>query len=309
MIEYHLNLAGCSCSVVEWNPGGSILVFALHGWLDNLATFESLVEFMPELRIVAIDFPGHGHSAHISSGSTYHFVDGIYLIDDLLHHFEQRQINLLGHSMGGAVSTLYAASLPDRVKSMVLIESIGPLTAKPEDGVVLLNRSVSQRAALAGKRKPIYTTFDQALTARADVSEIDKHLIKPLVERALVKVEDGYTWRADSRLRITSPFRMSETHLLKILENIEAPVLLIEGEKGFINGNQQLEERKTVFSTSASVETCWRAPPAFGKSAGLRRANSSIFSGCWLSLNYVLEKRKFAQVTYTPFSHPIHSLG
>ncbi|TQV82975.1 alpha/beta fold hydrolase [Aliikangiella coralliicola] len=244
MIEYKLNLAGCQCSVVEWNPDGSILVFALHGWLDNLATFESLVEFMPDLRIVAIDFPGHGHSDHIPPGVTYHFVDGIYLIDDLLRHFEQKQINLLGHSMGGAISTLYAASLPDRVKAMVLIESIGPLTAKPEDGVSLLNRSVNQRAALAGKRKPVYTSFDQALTARADVSEVEKNLIKPLVERALVKVEDGYTWRADSRLRITSPVRMSEAHLVEVLSNIEAPVLLIEGEKGFITDSELLQTRK-----------------------------------------------------------------
>jgi len=247
MIEYELKLAGSRCAVVEWNPGGSILVFALHGWLDNLASFESLVEFMPDIRLIAVDFPGHGHSEHIPAGRAYHFIEGIYLIDDLVNHFGASPVNLLGHSMGAAVSTLYAASQPEKLAGLVLIESLGPLTASPLESVSLMQKALAQRVALAEKRKPVYPSFEQALTARAEVSQIEASLIKPLVERALTHVEGGYTWRADSRLRVASPLRMAESNLEPVLSAIEAEVLLIEGDKSFIAADGQLQSRKQLF--------------------------------------------------------------
>lgn len=244
MIEYRLNLAGCDCAVAEWNPGGSILVFALHGWLDNLASFESLVEYMPEIRLIAFDFPGHGHSQHIPTGNAYHFIDGLYLIDDIASHFNLKQVNLLGHSMGGAVSTLYAASQNDKVAALVLIESLGPLTVEPEQAVELMSKAVKQRLVLVNKKKPVYEKFEQALAARAEASKIQPELIKPLVERGLTNVEGGYTWRADPRLRVASPIRLSESQLKQVLLNLKAPVLLIEGNDGLLKEYQSLQRRK-----------------------------------------------------------------
>lgn len=243
MLEYSLNLAGCDCAVVEWNPQGSILVFALHGWLDNLATFESLASYMPNVRVIAVDFPGHGHSAHISPNSTYHFIDGLYLIDDLLQHFQQKSINLLGHSMGGAISTLFAAAQPNRVTRLILIESLGPLTAEPTDGLELLQKAINQRASLKNKSKPVYSSFALALLARATAGQIEPTLIEPIVERGLTHQTKGYTWRADSRLRTTSPIRMSEAHLRAILANIGCNVLLLEGEKGYL-ADERYQQRK-----------------------------------------------------------------
>lgn len=244
MIEYRLNLAGCECAVAEWNPQGSILVFALHGWLDNLATFEWLVPFMPKVRLVAIDFPGHGHSAHLGEALSYHFIDGIHLLDDLTTHFSPDKVFLLGHSMGGAVSMLFAAARPDKVAGLVSIESLGPLTALAEESVSRLQQALQQRAQLARKNKPVYVKFEQALAARAAASEIDPDLIRPLVERALQKVAGGYSWRADPRLRLPSPMRYTEEQLLHLLANIQSPLLYLEASKGYLVGNPSMQERK-----------------------------------------------------------------
>ena len=249
MIEYRLNLSGCDCAVAEWNPDAEILVFGLHGWLDNLATFEELAGMLQGIRLVAVDFPGHGHSAHIPNGAAYHFYDGMYLISDLAKHFKQDKINLLGHSMGGAISTVYSASLPDRVNALALIESIGPLTAEPQDIGELFSKAVTQREALVDKTKPIYSSFEQALKTRAAASNIAPDLIKSLVERALTRMDGGYTWRADSRLRTSSPLRLSEPHLQHLMGHINSPVLLIEGDKGFLKQAEHFNQRKQIVST------------------------------------------------------------
>ncbi len=253
MITSRISLAGCDCALVEWNPEGRVTVFALHGWLDNLASFESLSRNMPEVRLIAVDFPGHGHSAHLPENLTYHFIDGLYLLDDLARHYRLESINILGHSMGGAISTLYAAGAAERVNKLVLIDSLGPLTIEPERSVELIRKSISQRRILNQKRKPIYSDFETALQARAEVSLIKKSLIQPVVERGLSRVEQGYTWRADSRLRTIAPVRMSEEQLNATLLQITADVLLVEGSEGFLINNKVFQQRKQNFNKLESV--------------------------------------------------------
>jgi len=248
MIEYKLELSGCECSVVEWNPSGKNLVFGLHGWLDNLASFETLAASMPDVRLIAFDFPGHGHSDHLGDGRTYYFLDGLFLIDDLIEHFRLESANLLGHSMGGAIATIYAAAQPKRLNKLILIEALGPITSPIEQTQSAFCKALDQRRVLKNKRKPIYNSFDQALAARAAVSEVRPELIKPLVERALNCTDDGYTWRADSRLRVPSTLRMSEDQLRSLLPSITAPTLLIEAKSGMLQSAnaQYVQDRKPL---------------------------------------------------------------
>ncbi len=250
MIEYKIRLSSCECSIAEWNPDGKHLVLALHGWLDNLATFEKLAKYLDDVRIIAIDLPGHGHSEHLSEGRVYHFIDSVFILDDLIEHLQLDSVNLLGHSMGGAIASIYAAIQPLRVNKLLLIEAIGPVTGPASQTLESLTKAVSSRRALKDKRKPVYSTFEGALMARAEVSKIAPNLIKPLVERALTKVDGGYTWRADSRLRTPSAIRMSEQQVRDLLAAITSPVLLIEGESGMLRGKQaqHIQDRKPLLN-------------------------------------------------------------
>ena len=248
MLEYKLPLGGTNCSVVEWNPEGKVPLFAFHGWLDNLATFETLIPHLEDIRFIAVDFPGHGHSDHIEQGQAYHFLDGIFLIDDLIEHFDLDKVSLLGHSMGGAIASIYAGIQADKIDKLVLIEALGPVTSPTNQAQASLNKALVQRRALKHKRKPIYQNFNQALLARAEVADLEPKLLKPLVERALTSVEDGYTWRADSRLRIPSTLRLSENQVQNILPSIEAPTLMIEADSGLLISPEvnYVQKRKTL---------------------------------------------------------------
>ena len=56
----------------EWgSPSGEPWI-ALHGWLDNCGSFDTLLPHFPEdHRIIAIDMPGHGFSSHLPAGNLY----------------------------------------------------------------------------------------------------------------------------------------------------------------------------------------------------------------------------------------------
>ncbi|MDQ7049798.1 MAG: alpha/beta hydrolase [Enterobacterales bacterium] len=251
MIERTLSLAGCQCHIAEWNAKAETIVLAFHGWLDNLASFESLAQHMPNIRLIAIDFPGHGHSEHHKDGQVYYFLDGLYLIDDLIEQLGLQQANLLGHSMGGAIASIYAGVQPKRVDKLVLIEALGPLTAPDEDCLHNFSQSIKLRRAIKGKRKPIYSHFDEGLTARAEVSEIAPELIRPLVDRALVEIPEGHTWRADPRLRVPSLMRLTEAQVLAILANIDADCLVIEANNGLLQqqNSEHFELRKKTIKS------------------------------------------------------------
>ena len=87
-------------------------VLALHGWLDNAASFVPLSAHLRDIDLVALDMPGHGASAHLPLGADYlllAFVRAAFAAADALGW---ERFALLGHSLGGVIASLMAAALP-----------------------------------------------------------------------------------------------------------------------------------------------------------------------------------------------------
>ena len=64
----HLQSLGLSMSYIDLGPSsGSVpVVLFLHGWLDNSASFQPLMDHLGELPCWFLDLPGHGRSEHLS---------------------------------------------------------------------------------------------------------------------------------------------------------------------------------------------------------------------------------------------------
>ena len=208
------------------------IVLCLHGWLDNAASFIPLMNELNDLQVIAIDWPGHGHSGHRGQDAHYHFIDYVY---DLLLLFEFNQwqsIDIVAHSMGGMIASAFAAAFPERVNSLTLIDSIGFISAKSEETTQQLRNGMLSRLKLKGKHKPIHPDIESAITARRSVSDLSYEDAKLIVERGSFDYENGITWRADSRLRNTSPYRLTFSQAKQFIKDITTPVQLIYGDKG-----------------------------------------------------------------------------
>ncbi len=73
--EVRLSLPHLEVAAHLYGPEDGKPVIALHGWLDNAATFSRLAPRLQGLRIVALDLPGHGHSDHRPAGAGYNIWD------------------------------------------------------------------------------------------------------------------------------------------------------------------------------------------------------------------------------------------
>jgi len=232
---------GLTLAARYW-PGEGMPVVALHGWLDNANSFAPLAQHVSN-PVLAMDFVGHGLSAHRPDGAATHFLDHVRDVLALLDGAGLEKCILLGHSMGAGIASLFAATFPERVEKLVLVEGIGPMSGEPGESPQQLRRSIDETLALAGKQKPCYQAFDDAVTARTrgfgGLSEACSAL---LCERGLVQTEQGWTWRSDARLRIASASRMTESQVEAFLRAIKAPTLLVVGEQG-MGGNGMFDHR------------------------------------------------------------------
>ena len=109
----------------------------LHGWMDVGASYQFVVDalsqgFAEGRNILAPDWRGFGLTRHEPAPDSYHFVDYLGDLDQLLKHcFGDRPVDLVGHSMGGNIAMLYAGVRPERVRRLVNLEGFGMPASQP----------------------------------------------------------------------------------------------------------------------------------------------------------------------------------
>lgn len=243
--ELELDLGYITVAAKAWGEETDPPVLAVHGWLDNANSFDALATRMAGLQLVAMDTVGHGRSGHRPAGAYYHLLDHVTDMVNVADILGWERFSLLGHSMGGVLSTLLAGAFPKRVQHLLLIESLGPYTNKDEEAPAQLAKSIAQMHELREKSMPHYKTVEDAVQARMKGwGTISDTASRKLVERGLVRDRDGYTWCTDPRLRLASSIRLTEKMVESYLRAITAPTLLIVGDNSYFPQYQQHADRQ-----------------------------------------------------------------
>jgi len=226
--ELSLALPHLRLSARAWGDPSLPPLLALHGWLDNAASFDRLAPLLSShFHIVALDLPGHGRSDHRPPGVWYHYVDFPGDVLTAIEALRWPRFSLLGHSLGGAITAALAAAVSERVDRLFLIEALGPLATTAEQTVTLLKRAISQRNGLREKSLRVFGSVEEAAAARAQAGDLSTNAARVLVERGIQPVDGGFVWSSDPRLTLTSPQRYIEPQIQALLAGIVAPTLLI----------------------------------------------------------------------------------
>lgn len=213
----------------RWGNPSLPPLLALHGWLDNAGSFDTLAPLLADRwHVVALDLRGHGHSAHIPDGAWYHYLDYLDDIRAALDDLGWARADLLGHSLGGTLASVFAALYPERVGDLFLIEALGPLTTTLDDALPQLRRALDQHAAFSTRRPlRVYPNLEDAIAARVAANGISAAAAHPIVERGVKRVDGGYSWSSDPRLTLASPQRYTEAQVLAMMAGIRSRTLLL----------------------------------------------------------------------------------
>lgn len=209
--------------------GGARRVLALHGWLDNAASFVPLAAQLDglDLDLALLDLPGHGHSAALPAGAEYTLPAAIHSVLDAADALGWERFTLLGHSMGAGIASLVAAAAPARVEALVAIEALGGLAEQVEHTATRLRESVAAARALHQRPLRVFPTLETAVRARMMANQLSAASARGLVERGVQTVPGGYRWRSDQRLTLPTAVRMTEAQIDALVTAIECPAQVI----------------------------------------------------------------------------------
>jgi pimeloyl-ACP methyl ester carboxylesterase len=232
-------------------PEDGLPVLALHGWLDNAATFKALEPALEGVRLVALDLMGHGFSDHRPASMPYYIWDNLSDVVAVADELNWQTFHLLGHSMGASISSLLAGAMPERVESLILLEGLGPLVDAPTDLPEQMAQAIRRRSR-RNRTPRFYASIEEAVAARINGRfPVGEQAARWLVERSIVHTARGFRWRSDPALNLPSVLRMSEEQVRAFLLRISCPSLLVLGtggvatdltqtRAGCINGLQRL---------------------------------------------------------------------
>lgn len=217
-------------------------MLALHGWLDNAASFERLAPMLDGCFVVAPDLVGHGRSDHRRHDSGYylweHAEDMLAVADSL----GLAQFHVLAHGMGTGVASLLAA-MTSGIASMTFLDGMGaPFTVAEDDRVQHLARAyrlkrMVQRSQLQGFAEPDVGRFEDLDTALEQRRErldtgLSEEAARLLALRDLLQLGEGYCWRHDPRLVLPEPMPLTEREACDLLSQIRCPLYLLFGRQG-----------------------------------------------------------------------------
>ena len=209
---------------LHWSRPGAPRVLCLHGWFDNAESFTPLAPHLDQLELFALDLPGHGKSEHRHQTARYHFIDYLWDVDAVLDALEWEDCHLIGHSMGAAISAVYSAGAPERVRSAVWLDTLGPISVTPETSTERLRRSLAKNRRAPRSPRP-YASLDDMVTARLKDSDLSEFSARLLCERSAHRVDDHYEWESDPAINWVSSLVMTDEQALDFMQHIEAPVM------------------------------------------------------------------------------------
>ena len=220
-------------SALEWGTPGQLPVLALHGWLDNAASFYRIAPLLSGLHIVAIDMAGHGQTDHRAGTFAYHCFDDIRDIFSIADSLGWKQFALLGHSRGAILGALAAGTFPERITHLALIEGVLMEGISPEKSPGQLAAAIKGVSYQLNKSLTVYPDIQTAIHAREKgLFPLSHDAARAITERGLKPSEDGYSWSSDPRLLAPTPVKLTHEQFAFFIKNISAPCELIMGKQG-----------------------------------------------------------------------------
>ncbi|MCB1214333.1 MAG: alpha/beta hydrolase [Deltaproteobacteria bacterium] len=230
-IQRH-KIYGQSLRVFTWGSPKKPPIFMVHGWLDTGASFHFLAEVLKkDFYCIALDMRGYGKSSHAKDPLGYFFMQYVAdlkaLIDDF---FPKKDFYLMGHSLGGAVTSVYAAAFPERLKKLINLEGF-VFRKHPDRGPERRLRQWMDKLekGLSFPTHPSLAAFADRLCQR--YVRFDKKRALFFAKHLTKKVPGGYKMAADPSHQVPEPYTILPEVYYDYWKAIKVPCLFVVAEE------------------------------------------------------------------------------
>jgi len=217
---------GLPLAGLAWGEQGERPLLALHGWLDNAASFSRLAPLLTGFHVVALDLTGHGHSAWRSADASYQIWDDLPEILGVLDALGWDTFELMGHSRGAIIATLLASAFPERVRALVLLDAVFPEPVAEDRFPTQMRTALLDKQRLSSRTGRVFSSREDAAALREERG-LSAQAAQELVARNLRDSPDGVMWMTDPRLRGASAVKLTQGQIRAVLQALQMPVQLL----------------------------------------------------------------------------------
>ena len=236
---------GLRLHYLDWGGSAGPVVVLLHGFAQTCHSWDfTALGLSDRFHIIALDLRGHGDSQWAP--------DAEYTYDALLQDLHGivealgiREFFLMGNSLGGRTTLLYAAAYPERVTGLVIVD------AAPEHLT-----SGSRNVRRFARQVDVLDSFEEFVDRvrgynyRRPVEQVRSSLVYDVKQ-----LPDGkWTWKYDRELRTPEHTYWQEPDLTDRLweaaDSVRCPTLLVRG------ANSNVVSADVVEETARRISDC-----------------------------------------------------
>ena len=233
-------------SLAIWGAENAPPVILVHGGRDQKRSWDWTAKQLAEhYRVYAYDLRGHGQSDWVTDGD-YGVMDNVYDLASLVDHIGEKQVGLIGHSLGGNIVIRYAGIFPEMVSKLIAIEGLGPSpkmlaerrALKPEERI---RRWIDDRKRVSDRTPRIMQSVREAeARMRAAHPQLTDEYVTHLTKHALKTNPDGtVSWAYDPAGRGFSPSDIPYEEFVYLWGRISCPALLLYGAESWASDPTQ----------------------------------------------------------------------
>lgn len=195
-------------------------MLCVHGSAAHAHWFDFVAPgFTPDFHVLSVDLRGHGESAWVRPPN-YFYSDYAADLNAAVEALDLRDFVLVGHSMGGAISLLYAATYPGRAKSLIVIDTTVNLS--PER--IAAMREVGARPGR------VYATQEELIARyklRPGNSHATPEIVRYIASHSARQTDDG-SWALKFDRDVYATREVSDGR--PSWNKIKIPSLLVKGD-------------------------------------------------------------------------------
>ena len=244
-----ITLNGLKLHYLDHGTQGKPPLVCIHGLTGNAHNFDVLApRLSSSYHVMSVDVRGRGDSGW-TAGTEYTPQNYAADLAGLLDELKIDRVTLIGTSMGGMISILFAGGYPHRVEKLIL-NDIGP-DIDPV-GLARIGNYVGESPSEFNNLKQVAAYYREHYPPMRNIPEPE--LIEQ-VKWSVKPADNGkLTWKMDPQIRKPMRTAARPLDMWVPFARIEAPVLVIRGADSDILAGRTVERMKSVIRNVESVE-------------------------------------------------------
>jgi len=221
--EHYVEIAGLRLRMQDYGTAGKPAMLCLHGGAANAHWYDFVAQgFTADYHMRAIDLRGHGDSQwDTSPAPNYDYPRHAADIHELAEKLDLRDFILIGHSMGGMISSIYAATYPGRVKALMVVDTTITMTPARIAGFSAIGNREGRHYASQDEFIANYKVHPGGSTAAPEV-------LRHIAQHSGRRFADG-RWRHKVDRKVYANREIVDS--FPLWNHIKIPALLMKGER------------------------------------------------------------------------------